>query len=170
MFVVVKARKNPLLGVVALCTRMRTSLHTSVMLRINCPIHISLFSPHAYPKYLHQPSSPHMWCIYAGRRRHLHAGNLLMSGTLLKTSQDSRIPGFDVLFKNSNLCCLSVLECILNMHVVQVSYYFPPCSCTCIFALCFLMFLLCPLRGAFQPKPNWIHIFILLHITSQMLK
>jgi hypothetical protein len=25
-------------------------------------------------------------------------------------------------------------------------------------------------RGAFQPKPNWIHIFILLHITSQLLK
>jgi hypothetical protein len=26
------------------------------------------------------------------------------------------------------------------------------------------------IRGAFQPKPNWTHIFILLHITSQLLK
>jgi hypothetical protein len=102
-----------------------------------------------------------------------------MSGTLLKvTSQDSRIPGFDVLFRNSNSCCLSVLECILNMHVVQVSYYFPPFSCTCISALCFLMFLLCPTTYCIWPclplcpgytvtvRYHCAHFFLLLVVMS----
>jgi hypothetical protein len=35
--VVVEARKNPFLGVVALCARMPTFLHIIPMLNINCP-------------------------------------------------------------------------------------------------------------------------------------
>ncbi len=44
-------KKALLLGVVALCTRMRTSTHTGPMLRINCPIFQPPCSALASPKY-----------------------------------------------------------------------------------------------------------------------
>jgi hypothetical protein len=37
--------KNPLLGVGALCARMQTSLHTSPVLSINCPVSHKLLAP-----------------------------------------------------------------------------------------------------------------------------
>ncbi len=39
-----KSKKNPLFWVVALYARMQTSLHTSPMLSINCPVRTSLWS------------------------------------------------------------------------------------------------------------------------------
>jgi hypothetical protein len=49
--------ENPLLGVVALCARMRTSLHTNPLLSINCP---KAFSLNPYPKYPLIPYKPYV--------------------------------------------------------------------------------------------------------------
>jgi hypothetical protein len=56
---VVKIRKNSLLGVVALCARMPTSLHTGPLLGINCPIPTSLLVPTPTP-IPHQPSTTYI--------------------------------------------------------------------------------------------------------------
>jgi hypothetical protein len=57
-----KNKKNLLLGVVALCARMRTSTHTSPMLRINYLIPTSPYpSLVPYPNYpLHPTETTHV--------------------------------------------------------------------------------------------------------------
>ncbi len=66
--------------VVALCARMQISLHTSPMLRINCPIPTIPFSPYPYPKFTPQPSVPTHVKYLSWQRLQRH---LLMSSTSL---------------------------------------------------------------------------------------
>ncbi len=57
-------KKNLLLGMVALCTRMRTSLHTSPTLRIYCPSPHKPFQPLLLlPNLPLNHLNPHMWHI-----------------------------------------------------------------------------------------------------------
>jgi hypothetical protein len=55
--VVIKIRKNLLLGVVSFFSQMHTSTHNSPMLRINCLIPTSLSRP--LPSHLKVTPSPH---------------------------------------------------------------------------------------------------------------
>jgi hypothetical protein len=75
-------KKNSLLGIVALCARMRTSLSTSPMLSINCPIshkHLVLTPP----QLSHSTSYTHTCDIFqASRRRNRLLEIFCLSGIL----------------------------------------------------------------------------------------
>ncbi len=101
LFAHVWRKKGPYwgLGVVALCARIQTSLHTNCRLWIDCPLSHEPFWPPPLPKQLSQPHSQSYdlfkwqkttlthWCLLMSRTDRTEGPNLILKREVRKNQQ-----------------------------------------------------------------------------------